>query len=137
LIGLPKEDKIKKQGSIGNKAKPRPALISKAYKDYVIYLLEFLELLHIVHKKSYEDCDITFQYYGAILFKKSDIMQSISSRFPMSKTMDYTVDFLNRTFIKQKYQKTSAFADCANAVATSAFAQIGMFLHNGGCDEAF
>jgi hypothetical protein len=78
---VPKEARIKKQGSIGNKAKPRPGLIAKAYKDSVVYLLEFLELLYFVHKKSYKDCDITFQYYGATLFKKSDFMQSISSRY--------------------------------------------------------
>jgi hypothetical protein len=78
---VPKEDRIKKQGSIGNKAKPRPGLIAKAYKDSVIYLPEFLELLYFVHKKSYKHCDFTFQYYGAIVFKKSDFMQSISSRY--------------------------------------------------------
>jgi hypothetical protein len=79
---VPKEAKIKKQGSIGNKAKPRPELLAQAVKDSVIYLLEFLELLYFVHKKSYKDCDLTFQYYGKILFnnKTSAIIQSVSSQ---------------------------------------------------------
>jgi hypothetical protein len=79
--------KTKEQGLIGKHTKPRAGLVSQAVKDSVIYLLEFLELLYIVHKKSYQDCDITFQYYGEFLFhnQKSEIMHNISMRCTNSR----------------------------------------------------